>query len=78
MVHWTTVQLMLILEVLMGFKYKQGDVTAAFTHADIPEDEKVYIETPRGFEHFSKNRREKCLKLKNMLYGIRQSPRALY
>ena len=39
--QWTTVRLMLILEVLLGLKSKQGDVTAAFLHADLEENEKV-------------------------------------
>ena len=32
---------MLILEVLLGLKSKQGDVLAAFLHADLPADEHV-------------------------------------
>ena len=50
-VQWTTVRLMLILEVLLDLKSKQGDVTAAFLHADLGEDEEVYVRMPRGFEH---------------------------
>ena len=37
-VQWTTVRLMLILEVLLGLKFKQGDVTAAFLHDNLGED----------------------------------------
>ncbi len=33
--QWTTVQLMLILEILLELKSKQGDVNAAFFHADL-------------------------------------------
>ena len=62
---------MLILEVLLGLKYKQGDVTDAFLHVDIPEDEKLCVEMPRGFEQFVNNGRKKFLKLKNILYGLR-------
>ena len=72
-VQWTTVILMLIIEFLLGFKSKKGDVTADFLHAYIPTDEKVYVEIPIGFEQFSKYGRTKCLKLKNTLYGIYQS-----
>ena len=36
-VQWTTVRLMLVLEVLLGIKYKQGDMTAVFLHADLGE-----------------------------------------
>jgi len=77
-VQWTTVRLMLILEVLLGLKSKQGDVTAVFLHAEIPEGEKVYVDMPCGFDQLSKNGRKKCLKLKRTLYGLRQSPRAFW
>ena len=42
-VQWSTVQLMLILEVLLGLKSKQSDVTAAFLHAYIPKDDKFTL-----------------------------------
>jgi len=48
-VQWTTIRLMLILEVLLDLKSKQGDVTAAFLHADLDEGEEVYVRMPRGF-----------------------------
>ena len=41
-VQWTTVRLMLMMEVLLGFKSKQGDVTAAFLHANLGEDKKLF------------------------------------
>ena len=72
-VQWTTVRLMLILEVLLGLKLKQGDVAAAFLHADLGEDEEVYVRMPRGFE-----KKGKVLKLNKTLYGLRQSPRAFW
>ena len=56
-VQWTMVRLMLIIEVLLGLKSKQGDVTAVIPHADIHENEKAQVEIPRGFEQFSKNGR---------------------
>ena len=46
MVQWTTVRLMLILEVLLGLNSEQCDVTAAFLHADLGEDEKVFADMP--------------------------------
>ena len=52
--QWKTVQLVLILEVLLGLKSKQGEVTAASIHADIHECDKVYVKMPRVFEQFSK------------------------
>ena len=72
-VQWTTVRLMLILEVLLDLKSKQGDVTAAFLHADLEENEEVFVRMPRGFE-----RPGKVLRLKKTLYGLRQSPRAFW
>ena len=62
---------MLILEVLLGLKSEQGDVTAAFLHADFEEGEEVFVEMPRGFRQDGK-----VLKFKKTLYGCRQSPRA--
>ena len=76
LVQLNKVRLMLVLEVLLGFKSNQGDFFAVFIHADIHENEKFYIEMLRGFEQFSNNGRKKCFKLKNMLYGLLQIPRA--
>ena len=66
-VQWKTVQLMSIIQVLPGLKSNQGDVIAAFLHSYIPDNEKVYVEIPTGFEQFSNNGRKKCLKLKKTL-----------
>ena len=62
-VQWTTVQLMIIIEVMLGMKYNQGDNNSASIHAYIVEDEKVYDNTPKLFEHYSKNVLNNCLKL---------------
>lgn len=77
-VQWVTVRLMLVLEVLLGLKSKQGDVTCAFLHADLDENEKVYVEMPQGFKQRGKNGNYKVLKLKKTLYGLRQSPREFW
>ena len=69
-VQWTTVRLMLILEVLLGLKSKQGDVTATFLHANLGEYEKVFVDMPQGFEVKGKNDRNKVLKLNKTLYGL--------
>ena len=69
MVQWTSVRMMLILEILMNLKSKQGDVTAAFLHADLSPEEKVFVEMPLGFRQ-----KGKVLRLKKTVYGIRQSP----
>ena len=77
-VQWTTVILMLILEVLLGIKSKQGNVTAAFLRVDLGEDKKAFVYMPRVFEVKGKNGRNKVLKLKKMIYGLRQIPRAFW
>ena len=77
-VQCTTVWFMLIIKVVLGFKPKQCDTNAAFIHADIHEDEKLYDKMPRGFEQLSKNEHKKCLKLKKILYGLCQSPREFW
>ena len=46
-VQWTEIRLMLILEVLLGLKSKQGDVTAAFLHTNLVKDEKVFVDRTR-------------------------------
>ena len=48
-VKCTTVRLMIILEVLLGLKSKQGDVTSTLLHANLGKDEKVFIDMPQGF-----------------------------
>jgi hypothetical protein len=69
---------MFILEILLGLKSKQGDVTCAFLHADLEPGENVYVDMPLGFAQYSKDGTKKCLKLKKTLYGLRQSPRAFW
>ncbi len=59
-------------------KSKQGDVTCAFLHADLEPDETVYVAMPLGFNTKSKNGKRQVLKLKNILYGLCQSPRAFW
>ncbi len=64
---------MLILEVFLGLKSKQGDVTAAFLHALPGPNEHIYCEMPLGFRIPGK-----VLNLKKTLYGLRQSPHAFW
>jgi hypothetical protein len=77
-VQWTTIRLMFVLEVLLGLKSLQGNVTCAFLQADLEEDKKVYVDMPMGFAQYGKNRKKMCLKLKKTLYGLHQSPRAFW
>ena len=71
--------LMFILEILLGLKSMQwGDVTCAFLHMDLKENETVYIDMPMGFAQYGKNGKKMCLKLNKTLYGLCQSPRAFW
>ena len=47
--QWNTVILIIILEMILDLKSKQGHVTAAFLHDDVPEGENSYVVMPRGF-----------------------------
>ncbi len=78
MVQWTTIWLIVILEVLLGLKSKQGDVTCTFLCADLKPGETVYVGMPLGFNSKSKNGKHQVLKLNKTLYGLRQSPRAFW
>ncbi len=69
---------MFILEILLGLKSKQGDITCAFLHADLKPGENVYVDTPLGFAQYLKDGTKKCFKLKKTLYGLRQSPRVFW
>eukprot|EP00804_Cyclotella_cryptica_P014176 CCRYP_005607-RA/>CCRYP_005607-RA protein AED:0.08 eAED:0.03 QI:0/-1/0/1/-1/0/1/0/138 len=64
---------MLILEVLLKLKSKQGDITAVFGHAVVEEGKNMYMAMPHGFR-----KQGKGLKLKKTLYGLCQSPRAFW
>ena len=72
-VQWTPVYLMLVLEVLLGLKFKQEDVTVAFLHADLEEEEEVFVRMPRGFQKVGN-----VWKLKENLYGLCHSPCAFW
>jgi hypothetical protein len=70
-VQWTTIQLMLILEVLLGLMSKLDDITNAFVHADVEDGENIYVEMPHGFK-----RKGKVLKLKKTLW-VAPMPKSL-
>ena len=69
---WTTVRLMFTLQMTLGLASASADVSCAFLHAPI-DDEEVYLRMPKGFEQDGM-----CLKLKRSLYGLRQSPRNFF
>ena len=53
---------------------KQGNANSDSPHANIAEGENVLVNMPKVFEHYSKTGRNKCVKLKKTLYGLRQIP----
>ncbi len=67
-----------VLEHLISLKSKQADVTVAFLHATLEEDEKVYVEMPLGFKQHGSNGKFKVLCLKKSLYGLHQSPHGFW
>jgi hypothetical protein len=46
---WTTTWFILILEVMLGLKSKQGDIMAAYVHADVEGGKNIYVEMSCGF-----------------------------
>eukprot|EP00956_Cyclotella_meneghiniana_P006978 scaffold9391_cov39-Cyclotella_meneghiniana.AAC.11 len=52
----------------------QADITAAFVHAPLTENEHIYVEQPKGFV----TDKNLVLKLNRSVYGIRQAPRNFF
>eukprot|EP00956_Cyclotella_meneghiniana_P031963 scaffold85834_cov44-Cyclotella_meneghiniana.AAC.4 len=48
-VQWTTVRAMIILAAKQKIFTAQADLTAAFVHAPLAENEHIYVEQPKGF-----------------------------
>ena len=78
-VSWSTVRLMLILSIILGWKSIQVDYTSAFCQAKINKD--VYVSQPRGWQHLNRMglnvpfKEGHVMKLRRCLYGLRQSPK---
>ena len=75
-VMWTTIRLMLILEHLLDLKSKQGDINYAFLHAYLSEEEIFCVHIPQGFTQYHKKGKANVLKLKQRLYGLKNSTKA--
>ena len=56
---------MLIFEVLLELKLKQGEITATFLHATLEGGENLFVELPFGFR-----KKGKMLKFKKTLFGL--------
>lgn len=73
-VQWTTVRTMMILAANQELVMAQADITAAFVHADLPENEHIYVHQPAGFVRGQ----GLVLKLKKTVYGLKQAPRYFF
>ena len=67
---------MRIIEIILQFKSKQGDITDLFIQEKLEENEELLSEMPKGFKQYDKCVKQRVLRLKKNLYGLRQSPRA--
>ena len=79
-----TVRLLLYLVVYFKMEYQQMDVDTAFLYADLPEDQKVYMEIPKDLYNLESLRqriftmelnKDFVVILDKTLYGLKQSQR---
>ena len=73
----------MILAAKLNLKSAQCDITAAFLHAKLPEDEHIYVHQARGFRVNPLNNSnlspsDFVYKLRRSQYGLRQSPRYFF
>ncbi len=73
-VQWSTIRVVLIIALKLGYCSAQCDITAAFIHALLPDDEEIYVQQPRGFTH----KPDHVLRLRRSLYGLKQAPRHFF
>jgi hypothetical protein len=73
-VQWSTIRIVLIIALKLGYCSAQCDIMAAFIHAMLPDDEEIYVQQPRGF-HTKHNH---VLRLRRSLYGLKQAPRHFF
>ena len=67
-VQWATVRLMLILQCILGLQSQSIDLKNAFSQADIPSGEPVFVELPRYFKS-DIVQHNVVLKSKKIIYG---------
>jgi hypothetical protein len=65
---------MLSVVVAFDFELEQMDVKTTFLHGDMEEE--IYMKQPKGF--VVEGKKELVWKLKNSLYGLKESPRMWY
>ena len=65
---------MMVLAANRKLVTAQADITAAFVHAELGQDEHIYVHQPAGFRRGE----NMVLKLKKSVYGLRQAPRYFF
>ena len=70
-VRMESLRSLIALSVQFGLQLHQVDVTTAFLNGELEEE--VYMQQPRGFVFEGKE--NLVCKLKNSIYGLKQSPR---
>jgi hypothetical protein len=70
----TSIRFMLSIVVVFDFEVEQMDVKTSLLHGDMEEE--IYMKQLEGF--VVKGKKELVCKLKNSLYGLKQSPRMWY
>ena len=68
-----TIRILLSLVVNFDWELQQHDVKNVFLHGELEEE--IYISIPPGFSRSDGN---KVCRLKNALYGLKQSPRVWF
>ena len=76
-VQWSTVRLMLILQCVLCMQSQSVDLKNAFSKADIPSGETVFVELPRDFNS-NGVQGDIVLRLKKSLYGQAEAARLWY
>jgi hypothetical protein len=72
--RYTSIRTIIALAAKMKWKLHQMDVKTTFLNSVIEEE--VYIEQPQGFE--VEDKKSHVCRLKKVLYGLKQDPRAWY
>ncbi len=70
-VHWSTGRIVMILATMLNLISIQCNITPAFIHSRVPPIETIYVHQPRGFNC---GNGDEVLRLKQTLYGLKQSP----
>jgi hypothetical protein len=65
----------MILAIKLNLISIQCDITAAFIHGRVPPTEMIYVHQPRGF---NRGNGDEVLRLKQTLYGLKQSPQYFF